>query len=381
MCSPEQTGQNGPHMNRLIALAMTGPRFVDELMRAWDAGDAILPIDLRLPMALQRELVESMGAAEIVDQDGNRSKTGTGFPVEPGDAAVIATSGTTGTPKGVVHTHQSILASAERTSEALGVSTNDHWLCCLPVAHIGGLSVITRALLTSTKLTVHGGFDTAEVTRAAHQGVTLVSLVTAALERIEPSLFRLILLGGAAPPAARPPNAIATYGMTETGSGIIYEKTPLRDVEIRISRSNEIEVSSPTLFRCYRDGSDPKDNGWFATGDAGDFLDGELRVHGRMSEVINTGGEKVWPAAVETALSTHPSVGATRVFGEPDPTWGQNVIAEIELRPNAVAPPLEELRDHVKQTLPAYATPRAVRIVDAIERTPTGKIRRPLSTS
>lgn len=345
---------------------------MDELRRIWDRGDAAFPLDLRLPTQMQAELLRSVGASAIVDSDGEHSLSD-GFPTEDGDALVVATSGTTGDPKGVVHTHDSIRASAERTSERLSVDVNDHWLACLPLAHIGGLSVVTRALLTNTPLTVLPRFGAGAVMQAARNGATLTSLVTAALTRIDSSMFRKILLGGAAPPADRPANTIATYGMTETGSGIVYETSPLRDVEIRIENS-EIYVKSPTLFRCYRDGTDPKNDGWFATGDAGEFVNGVLRVHGRIEEVINTGGEKVWPAHVESVLRTHANIHDVRVIGEPDAEWGERVVAEVV---SENPPSLDSIRDHVKQSLPAYCAPRELRLVKEIPRTPSGKIRRP----
>jgi O-succinylbenzoic acid--CoA ligase len=363
-------------MNRLIALALAGPQFADELQRTWENGDAALPIDLRLPDGLRRQVVATMGAHEIVLADGSRSHLGEGRSVEPGDALVVATSGTTGEPKGVVHTHDSIRASAERTTEMLQVGPNDHWLCCLPLAHIGGLSVVMRALLTGTRLSVHPTFDPTAVNEAARNGVTLISLVLAAMQRLDTSLFRAIVLGGAAPPADLPANVFPTYGMTETGSGIVYGSRPLRDVELRISTTGEIEVRSPTLFRSYRDGTDPKVDGWFATGDAGDLTDGRLQVHGRIKEVINSGGEKLWPATIESAIRTHPLVNDVRVFGEADPEWVQRVVAEIELTSERT-PSLDDIREHVKQTLPAFMAPKRLRIVDQLPRTASGKIRRP----
>src|SRR5207344_2434637 len=118
---------------------------------------------------------------------------------------------------------------------------------------------------------------------------------------------------------------------------------------------SQIHVKSSTLLRCYRDGTDPKVDGWFATGDAGAIdADGVLSVHGRVGDVIITGGEKVWPAAVEAAMGSHPAIRAVLVLGEADNKWGRRVVATIELHASADAPSLDELRDLVKQTLPAY---------------------------
>src|SRR3954452_4072347 len=200
--SPEGSQSTGtgsiPTMHpvrRLIPLpADPGPAFVDALRRAWDDGDAVLPVDPRLP----RPAVESLLDALRIDE-----------PVEDGDALVVATSGTTGAPKGVVLTHDAVRASAQATTARLAVDpSRDRWLACLPLAHVGGLSVITRALVTGTPLVVHDVFDAAAVERAALEGATLVSLVATALRRIDPSAFRAIVLGGAAPPAHVPDNTV-----------------------------------------------------------------------------------------------------------------------------------------------------------------------------
>ena len=227
---------------------------------------------------------------------------GVGDEVDDGDALVVATSGSTGAPKGVVLTHDAIAASAEATSRRLEVTTDDHWLACLPLSHVGGLSVVTRALHTGTRLTVLPGFDADAV---AAVGATLVSLVATALRRIDPSIFRTIVLGGSRPPADRPPNTVTTYGMTETGSGVVYDGVPLDGVEVRLDDDAEVWLRGPMLMRCYRDGSSPFDaDGWLPTGDLGRWLDdGRLHVDGRRGDLIITGGENVWPEAVEAILA------------------------------------------------------------------------------
>ena len=127
------------------------------------------------------------------------------------------------------------------------------------------------------------------------------------------------------------------------------------------------------LFRCYRDGTSPLVDGWFATGDGGRLgPDGKLVVDGRIGELIITGGENVWPQAVEAVLSDHPRVRDVAVAGRPDAEWGETVVAYVV--PDGSPPSLDELRDHVKASLPAYCAPRAVVLIDAVPRTTLGKI-------
>jgi O-succinylbenzoic acid--CoA ligase len=173
------------------------------------------------------------------------------------------------------------------------------------------------------------------------------------------------------------PNVVTTYGLTETGSGIVYDGRPLEGVEVRIAADGEVHVRGPMLLRAYRDGTDPKDaEGWLATGDVGRLDDGHLLVQGRRDDLIVTGGENVWPEPVERALAQLPGVAALAVAGAPDPEWGQRVVAYVVAADAARPPTLADLRARVKEVLPAWCAPRQLVVVDVLPRTALGKVRR-----
>ncbi len=317
----------------------------------------------------------------IIEGDGEPRSLPDGMATEDGDAAIVATSGTSGMPKGVVHTHASIEASALATSGALDVDPDrDKWLACLPLSHIGGLAVVMRSLVTGTPVEIHDGFDAAATIDAAKRGATLVSLVTRALNQVSPQLFRTVLIGGAAPPPDRPANVIATYGMTETGSGVIYDTTMLDGLEVSLGDDGEIRLRGPMLFRGYRSGPSPfTSDGWFPTGDLGSWSDdGHLVVAGRRGDVIVTGGEKVWPDPVERLLLQRPDIAQVALVGRPDPDWGHTVVAVIVTEPGHPAPDLDDIRRTVAEELPIWAAPKAIEFARDLPRTSLGKVRRNL---
>ena len=351
-----------------------GPALVDRIKKAWDDGDAVFPLDQRHPILFKKELIDFVAPTVVATASGDEFVDGRA--VQPGDAVVVATSGTTGSPKAVVLTRDAVEASAKATSERLNVTTDDCWLACLPPAHVGGLSVIMRSILMGTRLISVPSFTVDAYEKASSQGATLVSLVATALQRVDPSLYRTIVLGGSKPPTNQPGNCITTYGLTETGSGIVYDGRALSGVEIEI-RDSIIHLRGPMLLRGYRDGTSPLDNnGWLRTGDRGSISpEGVLTVDGREGDLIITGGENVWPEQVEAAIQTLPGVADVCVAGVSDDEWGHAVHAWIVVQPGHDVT-LDQIRDHVKETLPAHCAPRQLHLLNEIPRTSLGKPQR-----
>jgi O-succinylbenzoic acid--CoA ligase len=339
---------------RLVVLdAEPSPAFVDDLQRAWDAGDAVLPLDPRLPAVAARDLVDRLHGTEL----------------QEGDALVVATSGTTGEAKGAVLTREAVRWAANVTNAALGVDPDrDAWLVQLPLAHVGGLGVVTRALLSGTPLTFDPGDDRA----------TLTSVVPTQLERDDHGRFRAILVGGSADwRAHRGANVIRTYGLTESYGGVVYDGRPLDGVAVRVI-DGEVQLRCGSLLDRYADGTVPLVEGWLPTGDAGEWDEaaGRLRVFGRRGDVVVTGGEKVWPDPVERVLRTVAGVADVAVVGRPDPEWGQAVTAVVVPADAARPPSLDEVRAAVQATLPPWCAPRALELRSELPRTALGKVRR-----
>ncbi|MEU0569194.1 AMP-binding protein [Nonomuraea sp. NPDC005983] len=314
--------------------------------------------------------------------EGVRQDGGTGVPADV--AVVIATSGSTGAPKGVMLSATALRTSAAASLRRLEASKGDRWLCCLPPSHVSGLQVLVRSLLCETEPVIHERFDPEAVLRAGvdHH----VSMVPTQLHRLvelnaDLSVFRSIVLGGAAPrpgllaeAQALGARVVTTYGMSETSGGCVYDGRPLDGVDVKIGDDGLIRIAGPVLFSGYRHGDHPPcDGGWFVTSDLGELTGGRLRVLGRADDVINTGGEKVVTAAVASVLGAHPEVSEVAVVGRPDPEWGEVVVAVVVPADPARPPTLQQLRAYSSDRLPAHAAPRELRLESRLPLLPNGK--------
>jgi O-succinylbenzoic acid--CoA ligase len=351
-----------------------GPALEVALRRCAEEQQAFCVLDQRLSLRRTEEELELLGATVVLDQSG-RHPVATGQDVDDDIGLVMLTSGSSGTPKAAELTWSALRASAALTQASLRSDDAPVWFPCLPANHIGGLAVLLRAILSDASLL---WTDDGDLERAASLGATHVSLVRTQLVRHDVSGFYRVLLGGARPPHELPPNVITTWGMTETGSGVVYDGYPLDGVEL-VAVNDELCVRAPTLFRSYRHAPRPTvvgpdgRNDWFPTGDAGEVVDGRVRVRGRLGYVINTGGEKLWPEDLEVLLASLDGITDVAVTGVDDPEWGQRVVALVVSDGNNHD---DEIRSLASERLGPWAKPKEIRYVVAIPRTGNGKIRR-----
>jgi O-succinylbenzoic acid--CoA ligase len=312
-------------------------------------------------------------------------ETAQAHPAQPGTALRLLTSGTTGDPKVVDLSLSQLEASAQASSTRLGHLGRDRWLCCLPLHHIGGLSVLLRTAFTGGVAELHPVFDPDAVNSSIHEGATMVSLVPTMLSRMLdargdtpfPGHLRVILLGGApASPSlierCRRINApvALTWGMTETASQVATRipgdlraapdsGLPLPGISVTVE-DGLLVVHGPIAPR-----------GRYQTSDRGRVDDeGRIVVLGRSDDLIISGGENVAPLSVERILDAHPSVMEVAVVGRSDPQWGQRLVAFL------VGKTDPELLAWAREHLAPHERPAEIHWVSELPRNVTGKVDR-----
>jgi O-succinylbenzoic acid--CoA ligase len=306
--------------------------------------------------------------------------------LEADDAVVLFTSGSTGPSRGVVLSHQALVAAAEASAAHLGWRDDDRWLCCLPLAHAGGLSIVIRCLLGGKTIVLGELSRIDECTLASLVPAQLAQLLEDLAWRPSPRLRAVLLGGAAAPPAlieaalARGVPALPTYGLTETFGQVATARAPggrpvpLPGVAIDAGTREApapIRIRGPMLATRYLDGTPIAPE--LVTADLG-YRDGdELYVLGRADDVIISGGENVHPTQVEAVLAATPGVRAAAAFAVRDARWGQLVAAAISVEPSfdragALA------RWHAQ--LPPHARPRRLATLPELPRLPSGKLDR-----
>jgi O-succinylbenzoic acid--CoA ligase len=307
----------------------------------------------------------------------------------------ILTSGSSGEPRPIGLTYGNFLFSAVGSAFNIGVEPEDRWLCCLPLSHVAGLSIVLRSVIYGTTAMLLDGFDTKQVATTLTSGaITVLSLVPTMLIRLleadaDLSAPRAILIGGGPVPEDalrealdRGATVVQTYGLTETCSQVTTlapadaarkigsAGRPLLTTHVRIE-GGEILVQGPTVAPGSAD-----TEGWLHTGDLGRIdEEGFLYVEDRIDDLIISGGENVIPAEVESVLLGHPGVAEAAVVGREDPEWQQAVTAVI-VPSEGSDPDAEELRAHCAERLAPHKVPKRVELVSELPRTASGKLKR-----
>ncbi len=423
--------------DRVAVLAPNSLELVEAIHAVPRAGAILVPLNTRLSADELAWQLTDADPALLLCTDGTREQAtaaalaaGRAVPLtmplpaasagdlcdvhEPADVhSIIYTSGTTGRPKGAMLTFGNFWASAAGSAFNLGVMPGDRWLACMPLFHVGGLSIILRSAIYGTTAVVHETFDEARVAASLHDGgITHLSVVSSMLQRVldcdgraSPPALRVVLVGGG--PVApllltraleRGFPVIQTYGLSEAASQVATLSPadarshvgsagkPLLVTGLRVDaptgEAGEILVSGPTVTPGYwrnpeATGRGIRD-GWLHTGDVGHLdHDGFLYVLDRRDDLIISGGENVYPAEVEAALLAFPGVAEAAVVGLPDERWGQRPVAVVV----ASTVDSEALTAFLRARLAAYKLPARIEFVAELPRTASGKVQRHLVRS
>ncbi len=414
-------------------LSSNCPDYVIFLAALWNLNACVIPLNVMLSDSELTDIINFSDAEFLFFGQAEKRKLSVKIPrydfgmVSPGkndftapgidpDAVslIMFTSGATGQPKGVMHSLNNLLNSADNSQELLKQTSDDRWLASLPFYHIGGLSIIIRAFRYGSPLIIPGSLKNDDLVKAFNNlKPSFASLVSTQLKRMlesgwQPSEeLKNILLGGGfadeelikeASAAGCPVSNV--YGSTETsafvtaidpaninnkplsaGKALGGNKVFIVDDQLnkeKAGRRGEILIQSTALFHGYY--KDEKETGkkltakGYLTGDVG-YTDheGDLFVEARRTDLIITGGENVNPLEVEAALKNMPGIGDSCVFAMPDKEWGQIVAAAVVLKMDVT---IKEIVEYLKEKIAGYKIPKRFFPVESIPRSPLGKILR-----
>ena len=392
---------HGVRRGSIAALTMHPRREQVVLVHAlMKLGAILLPLNPRLSEAERAAVIAAEEPAVDLDDPGELTQTAADLPLLGEHdmdevCARVMTSGSSGAPKPVGLTYGNFLWSAVGSGFNIGVDPADRWLCCLPLSHVSGLSIVMRSAIYGTAAVLHDGFDVDRCAASLEgERIAIVSVVATMLMRLleagaDLSGPRAILVGGGPVPEdplqeaiAKGATVVQTYGLTETCSqvstlapGDARRKLgsagrPLLTTHLRI-QDGEILVQGPTVAPGSADA-----DGWLHTGDLGQIdEEGFLYVKDRIDDLIVSGGENVVPAEVEEVLLRHPEVADAAVIGREDPEWQQAVTAVVVLESGSEVTP-DDLRRHCSDSLAGFKVPKRVELAAALPRTPSGKLMR-----
>jgi len=393
---------------------ITDTVLADKMLAASEGLDGVRQIivvggeDTDRTLSYEKLMAESTPDLEMVDKN-------------PEDVAIIMyTSGTTGKPKGVLLTHENLITCAKSAYVSNEQEEAKTSLMCLPMAHIFGVAGMNTALFSEfpdTRIVVMRWYEPEECMRLIQE--YRVNLFPAV-----PTMFSLIVnhpnvdnydlssledcVAGAAPLPLELRRAFMDkfgcemrqlYGLTEsTGMGTIYRPSmswkdgsvgkPYEYMEMKIfddsdnelppGKIGEVVIRGPQVMKGYHNRSEETAEalrgGWLHTGDVG-YLDeeGYLFITDRKKDIIIKGGENIMPTQIEDKIYEHPAVAEAAVIGVTDPTYGEEIVACVALKPGMEATP-EELMEFCRENIPTFKQPKEVRILETLPKSSIGKI-------
>jgi long-chain acyl-CoA synthetase len=391
------------------------------LLAGWKLGATVAPLDTLLKEEERADILADLAPALLIDETdvaglglggpsalGRRSGAPAGATSASDAALILYTSGSTGRPKGAVLSHAALeLALESWAGPVMALTPDDVVLATLPLAHSFGLNgALLAPWLVGGTVALVERFAPERVVEAIHRhrvtvfpGVaTMFRRLLDAPELADANLGSVrIAVSGAAPcpwelaerwRGRTGIRIVRGYGMTELFRPISYQAAnphespdaigwPVPGVEIRIV-DDELWIRSPSAMNAYINAPDETRevlvDGWFRTGDLATVsAEGLVTIVGRKRERILRGGYSVFPPEVEAVLLTHPAVAEAAVLGQPHPELGEDVAAFVTLRPGVTAEP-DELITHCRDRLAAFKYPRLLIVLDALPKSPTGKI-------
>jgi fatty-acyl-CoA synthase len=414
--------------DRVATLTGNSPEHVAVFFACAKLGLILAPLSWRLaPAELAYQLADAEPALFLAEDEHAALGEATGHPPEPlqvpeelvaqshkvavedGDPLLLVyTSGTTGRPKGALLTQANCFWTNLSFDLATGVSGDDVVLQVLPQFHCGGWNV--QPLLAWWKgatVVLERSFDPARcLALIEEKRVTTMMGVPAnylflaqdpAFDSTDLSSLRRAVVGGAPMPEPlletwheRGVDVVQGYGLTEAAPNVLClppedaarklgsAGKPYPHVDVRLSEEGELQVRGPNVFAGYWRNPEASaqafEDGWLRTGDVAERdEEGFYRIKGRLKDMYISGGENVYPAEVESVLHEHPSVADAAVVGVPDERWGEIGVAFV-VADGRVSE--EELIEFVRERLARFKTPKGVRFVDVLPRSPMGKVSR-----
>jgi len=366
------------------------------------------------------------GAAGLVSLDALVENAGAVPPPSAGQRGndvmrMAFTSGTTGNPKGVIHSHNTTLSTCRTLNADMRVTQDEVFLVYLPLGLNWGYLTLVQSVMAGARAVLLDQFSArAALELIQRERVTYIPTAPASiiamlnepdLARFDLASLRVIITGGASCPietirefrARMYGHLIELYGMLETGFhtytrldddpeavtgtvGTVSSGLGLRLIDesgrdVAPGAEGEIAALGPSVHLGYH--KNPTANaelftadGWFRTGDLGQFdRAGNVKIVGRLKEMINRGGKKFFPREIEEILYTHPKILHAAIVGIPDPRLGERNCLCVIPRPGQTLT-LDEMVGYLKDSVATYKLPEAIEVFDELPFTPTGKIQR-----